>query len=51
MLPGIGPQLAAAILQTLEKKGQFATPSDLLDVPGIGPRNLQRILPLVSFAQ
>lgn len=51
MLPGIGPRLAAAILQTLEKKGQFTTPSDLLDVPGIGPRNLQRILPLVSFAQ
>jgi len=51
MLPGVGPRLAAAILRTLEKKGQFAGPTDLLDVPGIGPHNLQRILPLVSFAQ
>lgn len=51
MLPGVGPRLAAAILHNLEKEGQFTSPSDLLDVPGIGPRNLQRILPLVSFAQ
>lgn len=51
MLPGVGPRLATAILRTLEKKGRFATPNDLLDVPGIGPYTLQRILPLISFAQ
>jgi DNA uptake protein ComE-like DNA-binding protein len=49
MLPGIGPRLATMIIAERLRKGRFAGPEDLLDVPGIGPANLQRILPLVSF--
>ena len=51
MLPGIGPHLASVIIGEIEKKGKFAGPEDLLNVPGIGPRTLQRILPLVSFKE
>lgn len=49
MLPGIGPRKAAAIITRRQKKGHLTVPEDLLDVPGIGPATLQRILPLVSF--
>jgi competence protein ComEA len=49
MLPGVGPHLAAAIDRELQRRGKFAGPDDLLAVPGIGPHNLQRLLPLVSF--
>ena len=51
MLPGIGPHLASVIIDELQKKGRFAGPEDLLNIPGIGPKILHRILPLVSFKQ
>ncbi len=51
MLPGIGPHLASLIFGELQKKGRFAGPDDLLNIPGIGPKILQRILPLVSFKE
>jgi len=49
MLPGIGPRLASMIMVERHKKGKFSGPNDLLSIPGIGPGNLQRILPLVNF--
>lgn len=49
MLPGVGPRLASAIVATRLQKGRLAGPDDLLDVPGIGPATLQRLLPLISF--
>lgn len=49
MLPRIGPRLAATIVQVRQTRGRFNTPDDLLEVPGIGPVTLERILPLVSF--
>ena len=49
MLPGVGPHLANAILTELGHQGRFAGPDDLLEVSGIGPKNLQHLLPLVSF--
>jgi competence protein ComEA len=51
MLPGIGPHLASMIIDELQKKGRFAGPEDLLNIPGIGPKTLQRILPLISFKE
>lgn len=51
MLPGIGPHLASVIIDELKKKGRFTGPEDLLNVPGIGPKILHRILPLVSFKE
>jgi competence protein ComEA len=49
MLPGVGPRLAAAIVTERQRQGRFADPESLLNVPGIGPNNLQKLLPLVSF--
>ena len=49
MLPRIGPRLAATIVQVRQTRGRFNTPDDLLEVPGIGPATLERILPLISF--
>ena len=49
MLPGVGPHLAAAIADELQQQGRFSGPEDLLKVSGIGPKTLQKMLPLVSF--
>ena len=49
MLPGVGPHLAGAILRELQQQGRFSGPSDLLEVSGIGPKNSQRFLSLLSF--
>ena len=49
MLPGVGPHLAAAIINEQQQGGKFKSPDDLLRVPGIGPKKLQRLLPLISF--
>ncbi len=47
-LPGIGPSLAAAILEHRQRIGEFASVDSLLDVSGIGPAKLAQILPLAT---
>jgi competence protein ComEA len=42
-LPGIGPALAAAIVEHRSRAGDFATVDDLVDVPGIGPATVERL--------
>ena len=44
-LPGIGPSLAAAIVEHRRRHGPFATVDDLIDVSGIGPVKLEQIRP------
>ncbi|MEQ1832910.1 MAG: helix-hairpin-helix domain-containing protein [Candidatus Eisenbacteria bacterium] len=44
-LPGIGPVLAARIVEHRRRHGPFRSPDDLLSVPGIGPRLLERLRP------
>lgn len=44
-LPGIGPSLAAAIVEHRQRHGPFATVDDLIDVSGIGPVKLEQIRP------
>lgn len=39
-LPGVGPVLATRIAEHRDEHGLFATPEDLLDVPGIGEAKL-----------
>ncbi len=46
-LPGIGPALAERIVARRSAHGRFRAPSELDDVPGIGKKALDRILPLV----
>ena len=42
-LPGVGPALAAAIIEYRTKSGPFVTADDLLKVKGIGPKRLAKI--------
>ncbi|MGW8267064.1 MAG: ComEA family DNA-binding protein, partial [Longimicrobiales bacterium] len=50
-LPGIGPALAARILESRSREGPFGTAEDLLRVPGIGPAKLALLRPLVRVAR
>jgi competence ComEA-like helix-hairpin-helix protein len=44
-LPGIGPVLAARIVEHRRRNGAFRRVEELLSVPGIGPRLLERLRP------
>lgn len=48
-LPGIGPGLAAKIVDDRSRNGRFRTLADLDRVPGIGPKLLEKMKPLVAF--
>ena len=49
-LPRIGPAMAARIVDHRSKRGPFATLESLMDVPGIGPKTLEQLKPLVVLA-
>jgi len=46
-LPGVGAKRAAAIVELRQRLGRFRRPSDLLRIKGIGPRTLERMLPML----
>jgi competence protein ComEA len=48
-IPGIGPRLAARIVEFREVNGPFASPDELLDVNGVSERLLDEITPYVKF--
>lgn len=47
LLPGIGPEKAAAIVAWREENGPFSRPEDLLEVSGIGEATLEEIRSLI----
>lgn len=47
-LPGIGASKAQAILETRKTKGGFKTVDELVDVKGIGEKQVERLRPLVT---
>ena len=49
-LPGIGPALAAAIVEYRQRDGPFATVDDITEVPGVGPKTLEKIRDLVTVS-
>ena len=49
-LPGIGPALAATIVEYREREGPFATVNDITEVSGIGPKTLEKIQGLVTVS-
>ena len=46
-LPGVGPTLAARILEWREQHGRFSSVDELLEVSGIGPKTFAELEPLV----
>lgn len=49
-LPGIGPALAAAIIESREQDGPFATVDDLARVPGISERMVDEMRTLITVS-
>ena len=48
LVPGIGPSLARAIIDTRNAHGAFATTDALDDVPGVGPKTLVKLARFVT---
>jgi competence protein ComEA len=51
LLPGIGETLARRIVASRETEGPFRNHADVIRVPGIGPRTLERIRPYFAPLQ
>ena len=49
-LPGIGQSLAGAIVAYREENGPFTAVDDVDNVPGIGPKTMDAIRPLVTVS-
>jgi len=43
VLPGIGPKLAARIVEYRQKSGAFKSVAELMNVRGVGEKNLKKI--------
>jgi DNA uptake protein ComE-like DNA-binding protein len=48
-LPRIGPAMARRILEHRRLKGPLASSKDLLEIRGIGPKTVEKLLPLIVF--
>ena len=48
-LPGIGPALAAAIIEYREEHGPFTSAEELMEVYGIGEATLEGMLPFLRL--
>ena len=48
LLPGIGETAARELVQFRQRHGRFRTETDLLRVPGIGPRTVERLRPYLE---
>ena len=46
-LPGVGPKLAARIVEYRQKAGGFKSAQELMNVKGIGEKNFEKIQPHV----
>ena len=49
-LPGVGPSLAARIVEHRTKNGNFQKTEDLMLVKGIGEKSFERIKPYVALS-
>jgi len=49
LLPGVGPSLAARIIENRREKGPFLKLDDLRRVRGIGQKTLQKLAPFMRF--
>jgi competence ComEA-like helix-hairpin-helix protein len=49
LLPGIGPALAGRIVEHRQSRGAYRRPADLAEVPGLGPKTIDRMMPFLVF--
>lgn len=49
-LKGIGPVKAKAIVDYRSKNGPFKSPADLVNVPGIGEKTVEKLKPDLAFS-
>lgn len=49
LLPGVGPRLAAALIEARAAKGPFRAASALRAVRGVGPKTLAKLAPMLCF--
>jgi competence protein ComEA len=49
-LPGVGEKLAARIVEFRQKQGPFKSTQELMNVKGIGEKNLQKLQPYLSVS-
>jgi competence protein ComEA len=50
-LPGVGPKLAARIVEYRQKSGTFRTTQELMNVQGIGEKNFAKIEAWLSVGE
>ncbi len=48
-IPGVGPAIAQKILEYRSQIGRFTTVDQLMDIKGIGPKNLEKMRPFVAL--
>jgi competence protein ComEA len=50
-LPGVGPKLAARIVEYRQKSGSFRSTQDLMNVQGIGEKNFAKLESYLSVGE
>jgi len=50
-LPGVGPKLAARIVEYRQKSGGFKSVQELMNVNGIGEKNFEKIQGFLSLGE
>ena len=50
-VPGVGPTLAARIVEQRQKSGSFKSVQEILTVKGIGEKNLVKIQPYLTVGE